>query len=110
MLTQLLLPTLEGEPTAPRAWATLLPGKPSVTLLNRFGWRFPDASLEIISIGDTGGGLVAIQWMLHGTHNGPLMDGTRRLPVAKSPIRGLPSFRLKVIRFARSKCTLTRRR
>lgn len=37
---------------------------------------FPDASLEIISIGDTGGGLVAIQWILHGTHTGPLMDGT----------------------------------
>src|ERR1700722_11014830 len=37
---------------------------------------FPDASLELISIGDTGGGLVAIQWMLHGTHTGPLMDGT----------------------------------
>jgi steroid delta-isomerase-like uncharacterized protein len=37
---------------------------------------FPDASLEIISIGDTGRGLVAIQWMLHGTHTGPLMDGT----------------------------------
>ena len=58
---------------------------------------FPDASLEIISIGDTGGGLIAIQWMLHGTHTGigdtggglaaiqwilhgthtgPLMDGT----------------------------------
>src|SRR5712672_3875599 len=31
---------------------------------------FPDASLEVISIGDTGGGLVAIQWMLHGTHTG----------------------------------------
>ena len=37
---------------------------------------FPDASLEIISIGDTGGGLIAIQWILHGTHTGPLMDGT----------------------------------
>jgi len=37
---------------------------------------FPDASLEIISIGDSGGGLVAIQWILHGTHTGPLMDGT----------------------------------
>ena len=37
---------------------------------------FPDASLEIISIGDTGGGLAAIQWILHGTHTGPLMDGT----------------------------------
>jgi steroid delta-isomerase-like uncharacterized protein len=40
-------------------------------------WKaFPDVLLEIISIGDAGGGLVAIQWMLHGTQNGPLMDGT----------------------------------
>jgi steroid delta-isomerase-like uncharacterized protein len=40
-------------------------------------WKaFPDASLELVSIGDTGGGLVAIQWILHGTHTGPLMDGT----------------------------------
>jgi hypothetical protein len=38
-------------------------------------WKaFPDGSLELISIGDTGGGLVAIQWILHGTHTGPLMD------------------------------------
>ena len=37
---------------------------------------YPDARLEIISTGDTGGGLVAIHWILHGTHNGPLMDGT----------------------------------
>ena len=28
---------------------------------------FPDASLEVISIGDTGGGLVAIQWILYGS-------------------------------------------
>jgi steroid delta-isomerase-like uncharacterized protein len=40
-------------------------------------WKaFPDASLEMISIGDTGGGLIALQWILHGTHTGPLMDGT----------------------------------
>jgi len=40
-------------------------------------WKaFPYASLEVISIGDTGGGLVAIQWILHGTHTGPLRDGT----------------------------------
>ena len=32
--------TLKGVP-APRAWATLLQGKPSVTLLNRFGLLFP---------------------------------------------------------------------
>ena len=56
-------------------------------------WKaFPDVSLEIISIGDTGGGLVAIQWMLHGTHTGPLMDGT---PPSgrKVSYPGLPSFR-----------------
>jgi hypothetical protein len=28
----------KGEPTAPRAWAMNLRGKPSVTLLNRFGF------------------------------------------------------------------------
>ena len=28
---------------------------------------FPDASLEVISVGDTGGGLVAIQWILYGS-------------------------------------------
>jgi len=33
-------------------------------------------SIEIISIGDTGGGLVASQWVLHGTHAGPYFDGT----------------------------------
>jgi len=37
---------------------------------------FPDLRLEVISSGDTGGGLVATQWVLHGTHNGPFMDGT----------------------------------
>ena len=33
---------------------------------------YPDMSLEIISRG----GLVAVQWVLHGTHTGPFMDGT----------------------------------
>ena len=28
---------------------------------------FPDASHEVVTIGDTGGGLVAVQWILHGT-------------------------------------------
>ena len=32
--------------------------------------------LEVINSGDTGGGLVGTQWVLHGTHTGPLMDGT----------------------------------
>jgi steroid delta-isomerase-like uncharacterized protein len=37
---------------------------------------FPDASLDIVSIGDTGGGLVATQWVFHGTNTGPYFDGT----------------------------------
>jgi len=70
---------------------------------------YPDMSLEIISRGDTGGGLVAVQWVLHGTHTGPFMDGPH-LPVARSPILGLPSLRLRAIRSARSTHTLTGRR
>jgi steroid delta-isomerase-like uncharacterized protein len=37
---------------------------------------YPDASFEIVSIGDTGGGLVAWQWLAHGTNSGPLADGS----------------------------------
>jgi steroid delta-isomerase-like uncharacterized protein len=37
---------------------------------------FPDLRVDVISSGDIGGGLVASQLMLHGTHTGPYMDGT----------------------------------
>ena len=37
---------------------------------------YPDASVELITVGDTGGGLVAIQWVLRGTHTGTLLGGT----------------------------------
>jgi steroid delta-isomerase-like uncharacterized protein len=37
---------------------------------------YPDASVELFSFGDTGGGLVAAQWVLHGTNTGTLPDGT----------------------------------
>ena len=37
---------------------------------------FPDLRFEVISSGDIGGGLVASQLVLHGTHTGPYMDGT----------------------------------
>ena len=37
---------------------------------------YPDMSLEIISRGDTGEGLVASQLVLHGTHTGPYFDGS----------------------------------
>jgi predicted ester cyclase len=72
-------------------------------------WRaFPDVSLEI-SVSVTLEGGIAIQWMLHGTHTGPLMDGT---PPSgrKVSYPGLPSLRLRAKRFALSKFTLTGRR
>ena len=37
---------------------------------------FPDFSLELISIGETGGGLVALEWVWHGTNTGTFPDGT----------------------------------
>jgi steroid delta-isomerase-like uncharacterized protein len=37
---------------------------------------FPDASFEIVSIGDTGGGLVATQWLARGTNTGQSADGS----------------------------------
>jgi predicted ester cyclase len=37
---------------------------------------FPDLRLEVISRGDTGGGLVATQLVLHATQTGPFLDGT----------------------------------
>jgi steroid delta-isomerase-like uncharacterized protein len=37
---------------------------------------YPDASFEIVGIGDTGGGLVAWQWLARGTNTGPLADGS----------------------------------
>jgi steroid delta-isomerase-like uncharacterized protein len=37
---------------------------------------YPDLRFEVISRGDIGGGLVATELMLHGTHTGPFMDGT----------------------------------
>ena len=70
---------------------------------------YPDGSLEIIHGGDTGGGLVATQLIIHGTHTGPFMDGTP--PTSRtSPIRWLSSLRLRAIRSAGSASTLTGRR
>ena len=53
-----------------------LTGQAIGELIKSVWTAFPDGSLELISIGDTGGGLVACQWVLHGTHTGPYMDGT----------------------------------
>ena len=37
---------------------------------------FPDMTLELVSVRETGPGQVAHQWLLRGTHSGPLMDGS----------------------------------
>ena len=37
---------------------------------------FPDLSLDLKSIGDMGGELIALQWVAHGTNTGAFPDGT----------------------------------
>jgi steroid delta-isomerase-like uncharacterized protein len=37
---------------------------------------FPDFSLDLKSIGDMGGELIALQWVAHGTNTGAFPDGT----------------------------------
>jgi steroid delta-isomerase-like uncharacterized protein len=37
---------------------------------------FPDFSLDLISIGDMGGELIALQWVAHGTNTAAFPDGT----------------------------------
>jgi len=93
----------------PRAGATPLTGQAIANFAKKLFTAYPDMSLEIISLGDTGGGLVASQWVLHGTHTGPYSDGTR-LPVVPLPFTGLPSLGLRAIRFARRPPTATGRR
>ena len=51
---------------------------------------YPDLRFEIISSGDIGGGLVATQLMLRGTHTGPFMDGTP--PTGRTVTYPLASF------------------
>jgi steroid delta-isomerase-like uncharacterized protein len=65
-----------GTYSAPRAGATPLTGQAIANYAKKLFTAYPDMSLEQISIGDTGGGLVASQWVLHGTHTGPYFDGS----------------------------------
>ena len=53
-----------------------LKGKALADFIKSLFKSFPDLRLEVISRGDAGGGLVATQLMLRGTHTGPFMDGT----------------------------------
>ena len=64
-----------GTYSAPRAGKELT-GKAIGNYAKAVWTAYPDMSIEIISRGDTGGGLIASQWVLHGTHNGPYFDGT----------------------------------
>ena len=65
-----------GTYSAPRAGKEALTGK-AIADYAKAVWRaYPDMSLDIISSGDTGGGLVATQWVLHGTNTGLYFDGT----------------------------------
>jgi steroid delta-isomerase-like uncharacterized protein len=64
-----------GTYSAPRAGRTLT-GQAIADYAKKVFTAYPDASLEIISIGDTGRGLVASQWVLRGTHTGPYFDGS----------------------------------
>ena len=51
-------------------------GKAIVNYAKAVWAAYPDALVELITVGDTGGGLVAAQWVLRGTNTGTLADGT----------------------------------
>jgi len=53
-----------------------LKGKAIADFIKSVLAAYPDLRFEVISRGDTGGGLVATQLVLHATHTGPFMDGT----------------------------------
>jgi hypothetical protein len=65
-----------GTYSSPRAGSQALTGKAIADYAKKVFTAYPDARLEIISIGDTGGGLIASQWVFHGTHTGPYFDGS----------------------------------
>jgi steroid delta-isomerase-like uncharacterized protein len=54
-----------------------LTGGPAIGDFAKAVWTiFPDFSLDLISIGETGGGLVALEWVFHGTNTDAFPDGT----------------------------------
>jgi len=67
-----------------------LKGKALADFIKSVFTAYPDIRLEVISRGDIGGGLVAAQLMLHGTHTGPFMDGTP--PTGRTVAYPLASF------------------
>src|SRR5258708_33648079 len=67
-----------------------LKGKALADFIKSVLTAYPDVRFEVISRGDTGGGLVATQLMLHGTHTGAFMDGTP--PTGRTVTYPLASF------------------
>jgi steroid delta-isomerase-like uncharacterized protein len=53
-----------------------LTGEAIGTFAKRVWAAYPDISVELVSMGETGGDLVAWQWVAHGTNTGPGLDGT----------------------------------
>jgi steroid delta-isomerase-like uncharacterized protein len=51
-------------------------GKAIVNFAKTVWAAYPDVSIELITAGDTGGGLVATQWIFRGTQTGPYLGGT----------------------------------
>ena len=37
---------------------------------------FPDVSFEVVSIAETGGGLVAMEWLARASNTGPFVNGS----------------------------------
>ena len=66
----------KAAPTVIRSPARGLTGQAIGNFARGVFTAFPDAAFQIVSIGNTGGGLVATQWLARATNTGPLADGS----------------------------------
>jgi steroid delta-isomerase-like uncharacterized protein len=54
-----------------------LKGKAAIRKFLEGVWAaYPDSKVESVNLGEIGPGLVASEWMMHGTNTGTLVDGT----------------------------------
>jgi hypothetical protein len=67
---------------------------------------FPDLSLDLVSIGDMGGELIALQWVAHGTNTAAFPDGTPATG-RKSRFREPVSISMRGLKFVGPKRILT---
>jgi SnoaL-like polyketide cyclase len=106
MPTRLSRPSLKGETYSNRNQDHPFTGEAIDNFAKTVWTVFPDFSLDLISIGDTGGGLVALQWVYHGTNTGAFPDGTP----ATGPRVTYPAasfVRVQGIKFVRNESILT---